>query len=258
LGRGLDFLQHGSHRTLAAQQMTKMPRVGILSLGSGDKSDASFGTLNAFVLALKELGYIEGQNVTFEWKFADGDAGKLSRLAQELVDSRVDAIVALATPSARAAKRATTTIPIVAIGMGEPVDDELVSSLARPGGNVTGTAFLGPDLVSRRLQLFKELVPQLCPLLPVQINAPHADLFDHLVGGGEQRGRDRQIQCLRSIEVNDEIKARRFDNWEISRLGALKDLPDINTALAEMVGETGPIADEASEGHVFAQWIDRW
>ena len=138
-----------------------MPRVGVLSLGRGDKSDASFGTLNAFVLALKELGYTEGQNIAFEWNFADGDANKLSRLAQELVDSRVDALVALATPSARAAKQATTTIPIVAIGMGDPVEDELVSSLARPGGNVTGSAFLGPELVSRRLQLFKELVPQL-------------------------------------------------------------------------------------------------
>src|SRR3954464_7507805 len=93
---------------IGAQQVT-MPRVGVLSLGRGDKSDASLGTLNAFVLALKELGYTEGQNVVFEWRFADGDANRLSRLAQELVDSRVDAFVALATPSARAAKQATTT-----------------------------------------------------------------------------------------------------------------------------------------------------
>ena len=97
----------------------------------------------------------------FERKFADGDVNRLRVLANELVDQRVDIIVALSTPAARAAKQATTTIPIVAINMADPVGDELVASLARPGGNVTGTAFLGPELVSRRLQLLKELVPGL-------------------------------------------------------------------------------------------------
>jgi len=144
-----------------AQPAAKMPQIGVLSLGRGDKSDASLATLNTFVVALRELGYIEGQNIAFDRKFADGDAGKLSALAQELVEHRVDAIVALATPAARAAKQATAAIPIIAIGMADPVEDELVSSLARPGGNVTGTAFLGPELVSRRLQLLKELVPGL-------------------------------------------------------------------------------------------------
>ena len=86
---------------------------------------------------------------------------RLRVLANELVEQRVDIIVALSTPAARAAKQATTTIPIVAINMADPVGDELVASLARPGGNVTGTAFLGPELVSRRLQLLKELVPGL-------------------------------------------------------------------------------------------------
>jgi putative ABC transport system substrate-binding protein len=78
-----------------------------------------------------------------------------------LVDRRVDAIVAFATPAARAAKQASSTIPIIAIAMADPVEDELVSSLARPGGNVTGTTFLGPELVSKRLQLLKEIAPGL-------------------------------------------------------------------------------------------------
>ena len=142
-----------------AQQATKVPRIGVLSLGRGNQSDASLATLNAFMAGLRELGYTEGQNIAFERRFADGDTNRLSQLAQELVERRVDAIVVLATPAARAAKQATSAIPIVAIGMGEPVEDELVSSLARPGGNVTGTAFLGPELVARRLQLLKELVP---------------------------------------------------------------------------------------------------
>jgi len=144
-----------------AQQAAKALQIGVLSLGHGDKSDASLATLNAFVMALRELGYAEGQNIAFERKFADGDANKLNRLAQELVDRRVDAIVVLATPAARAAKLATSAIPIVAIGMADPVEDELASSLARPGGNVTGTTFLGPELVSKRLQLLKEIVPRL-------------------------------------------------------------------------------------------------
>src|SRR6478752_10369132 len=145
----------------AHAQSTKMPQIGVLSLGRGDKSDGSLSTINAFMPALRELGYTEGLNIAFERKFADGDANKLRGLAQELVDRRVDAIVAFATPAARAAKQASSTIPIIAIAMADPVEDELVSSLARPGGNVTGTTFLGPELVSKRLQLLKEILPGL-------------------------------------------------------------------------------------------------
>ncbi|HMF26121.1 MAG TPA: ABC transporter substrate-binding protein [Pseudolabrys sp.] len=144
-----------------AQQTTKIARIGLLSVGRGDKTDASRGMLDGFVAGLLELGYTEGQNIAFERKFADGDIGKLGGLAQGLVDRQVDAIVAQATPAARAAKQATSTIPIVAIGMADPIEDELVSTLARPGGNVTGTTFLGPELVSKRLQLLKEIVPRL-------------------------------------------------------------------------------------------------
>jgi putative ABC transport system substrate-binding protein len=144
-----------------SQQATKIPQIGVLSLGRGDKSDASLKTLDAFVLALRELGYTEGQNIAFDRRFADGDVNKLSGLAQELVAHRVEAIVAFATPAARAAKRATLAIPIIAIAMADPVEDELASSMARPGGNVTGTTFLGPELVSKRLQLLKEIVPGL-------------------------------------------------------------------------------------------------
>jgi putative tryptophan/tyrosine transport system substrate-binding protein len=155
-----------------AQQATKTPRIGVLSLGRGDKSDASLTTLNAFVSALGELGYTEGQNISFDRKFADGDPNKLSQLAQELVDNRVDAIVVLATPAARAVRQVTASIPIIAIAMADPVEDELVTSLARPGGNVTGTAFLGPELVSKRLQLLQEIVPRLSRV--VVLWHPHA------------------------------------------------------------------------------------
>jgi hypothetical protein len=93
-----------------------MPHIGVLSLGRGDKSDASLATIDAFIPALGELGYTEGRNMAFERKFADGDANKLRALAQELVAHGVNATVALSTPVARAAKQATSVIPIVAIG----------------------------------------------------------------------------------------------------------------------------------------------
>jgi putative tryptophan/tyrosine transport system substrate-binding protein len=156
----------------AAQQATKIPQIGVLSLGRGDKSDASLETLDAFVSALRELGHTEGQNIAYDRRFADGDANKLSGLARELVERRVDAIVALGTPAARAANRATSVIPIIGIAMADPVGDELASSLARPGGNVTGTTFLGPELVSKRLQLLKEIVPGLSRV--VVLWDPHA------------------------------------------------------------------------------------
>ena len=144
-----------------AQQATKIARVGILAPNRAGDSDPSLIMLNAFVAALQELGYTDGQNIVFERKFANGDVNRLRALANELVEQRVDVIVAISTTAARAAQQATSAIPIVAIGMADPVEDELVASLARPGGNVTGTAFLGPELVSRRLQLLKELVPRL-------------------------------------------------------------------------------------------------
>ena len=156
----------------AHAQQAKNPRIGVLSFGRGDKSDASLTTLDAFVPALRELGYAEGQNIAFDRRFADGDANMLDELAQQLVKQRVDAIVALSTPVVRAARRATSTIPIVGIGMADPVEDGLASSLGRPGGNVTGTTFLGPELVSKRLQLLQEIVSGLSRV--VVLWHPHA------------------------------------------------------------------------------------
>ena len=109
---------------------------------------------------MRELGYIDGQNITIERKLSEASADRLREAAAELVKHNVDVIVALSTAAALPAKQATNLIPIVAIGMADPVDDELVASLARPGGNVTGTTFLGPQLVTKRLQLLSEVAPQ--------------------------------------------------------------------------------------------------
>jgi len=108
---------------------------------------------------LRELGYTEGQNIAIERKFGEGDADRLRRLATELVERQVDAIVALGTPAARAAKEATTTIPIVFSPIADPIGSGLVANLARPGGNITGITFMAPELGGKRLELLKQAVP---------------------------------------------------------------------------------------------------
>src|SRR5262245_20320962 len=136
-------------------------RIGILSPGRPELPDPTFNMLNTFLQGLHELGFTEGQNLTIERQYANGSSDRLRELAAELVRRKPDIIVALSTTAARPAKQATGTIPIVAVGMADPVADELVASLARPGGNVTATTFLGPELVAKRLQLLREVVPGL-------------------------------------------------------------------------------------------------
>jgi putative tryptophan/tyrosine transport system substrate-binding protein len=146
---------------LAARAQSKVARIGTLSPGRSELPDPTLNMLNAFLQGLRELGYTEGQNVAIERQYADGSSDRLRELAAELVRRKPDIIVAFSTTAARPAKQATDTIPIVAVGMADPVADELVASLARPGGNVTGTSFLGPELVAKRLQLLREVVPGL-------------------------------------------------------------------------------------------------
>jgi putative ABC transport system substrate-binding protein len=147
-------------RIVRAQQATKIPRIGVLSPSRFEGASPNRVLLNAFVAGLRELGYAEGQNIAIERELGEPNVDRLRDAAAELVKHNVDVIVALSTTAARPAKQATSVIPIVAVSMADPVDDELVTSLARPGGNVTGTTFLGPQLVTKRLQLLSEIVPQ--------------------------------------------------------------------------------------------------
>jgi putative tryptophan/tyrosine transport system substrate-binding protein len=144
----------------------------MLSPGRSEPPDASLNSVNAFLQGLHDLGYTNGQNIVIERKFANWNSERLLKLAAELVDSRIDLIAAFSTPAGRAAKQATGSIPIVAINMADPVADELVASLARPGGNVTGTTFLGPELVGKRLQFLRDVVPGLSRLAALW--HPHA------------------------------------------------------------------------------------
>jgi putative tryptophan/tyrosine transport system substrate-binding protein len=136
----------------------KVPHVGVLMPGPAAHSAS---LIDPFYRGLRELGYSEGQNLAIERRDGDWKPDRLPALAAELVGLKVDIIVAWSTPTAHAAKQATNSIPIIAVAMADPVGDGLVASLARPGGNVTGTTFVGPELVARRLQLLRDVVPGL-------------------------------------------------------------------------------------------------
>ncbi len=140
-----------------AQQPKKVPRIGYL--GATAPSNIS-ARIEAFRQGLRDLGYIEGQNLIIEYRYAEGKLDRLPELAAELVRLKVDAIFVQSTPAVQAAKKATTTVPIVSVS-GDPVGLGLVASLARPGGNVTGLANLTSELAGKRLELLKEVVPRI-------------------------------------------------------------------------------------------------
>ena len=139
-----------------AQPVTRVRRIGWLGGGS-----TSFGLWEPFRQGLRDLGWVEGQNLMIEFRFAAGQYDRFPQLAAELVQRKVDVIVAQPTPAAIAARDATTTIPIVMVNAGDPVATGLVASLARPGGNVTGTAF-DVDLatIAKGLELLKAALPR--------------------------------------------------------------------------------------------------
>ena len=140
-----------------AQQAGKVFRIGYLSAPTRESVE---GILQAFLRALRNLGWIEGRNVIIEYRWAEGHLERLPGLAEDLVRRNVDVIVAPAASAALAAKRATSTIPIVMIFPNDPVGEGLVSSLRRPGGNVTGTTNIAiSDMLGKRLQILREAVP---------------------------------------------------------------------------------------------------
>ena len=139
-----------------AQQTGKIYRIGFLGIANAS-SWASY--IVALRQGLLEFGYEEGKNLVIEYRWAEEDLDRLPKLAAELVSLKLDVIVTHGTPGCRAAKQATTTIPIVMAAVGDPVRSGLVASLARPGGNLTGNSILEFDLALKRLELVKEVVP---------------------------------------------------------------------------------------------------
>jgi putative ABC transport system substrate-binding protein len=143
-------------RASEAQKAGKVYRIGFLRAGQPPKP-----WVEAFLQGLRERGYVDGQNVVVEFRFTDGSFDQLPRLAEELVRLKVNVILASAAPSALAAKKATTSVPIVFVNVFDPVELGLIPGLGRPGGNITGLASTSADLAGKRLELLRGLVPKL-------------------------------------------------------------------------------------------------
>src|SRR5215510_582412 len=141
-----------------AQQPSKVPHIGYLVLNT---LSSQVARMEAFRQGLREIGYVEGKNVVIDWRSADGKLGRLSALAAELVRLKVDIIVTTGPTPTRAAKEATSTIPIVLTNDPDPVANGFVVSLARPGGNITGLSTFAPELSGKRLEILREVVPKL-------------------------------------------------------------------------------------------------
>jgi putative tryptophan/tyrosine transport system substrate-binding protein len=136
----------------AQRLAVKVPRIGIIDEGPA---------WDHFRLGLRDFGYVEGQNIVIEYRSAEGNVARVNRAALELAALPVDIMVVYGSPATRAARQATSTIPIVMVAIGDPVRAGFVTNLARPGGNMTGNSILGPDLIGKRLEILKECIPGL-------------------------------------------------------------------------------------------------
>lgn len=190
---------------VSVEAQTKTARIGELVFRPGSTLDLGTGR-ELFRRSLRELGYIEGKNITYETRSAEGNVDRFPALAEELVRLKVDVLVASSSNEALAFKNATKTIPIVLIGQFDPVASGLVDSLARPGGNITGITTLAPALSGKRLELLKETIPKLSRV---------AVLWNPKSGGAGESWKESQLAArelglqLHSMEVST---ADRFDS----------------------------------------------
>ena len=155
-----------------AQPAKKVFRIGLLS---GNRPSPMPSNIEAFRQGLRELGYVEGQNISVEYRFAEGKEERYAILAAELVNLGVDVIVTFGTQATVAAKQATSTIPILVGNAGDLVGEGLVASLARPGGNITGFTGVDPDLSAKRLQLLREILPKVSRVAVLYHGGPGGD-----------------------------------------------------------------------------------
>ncbi len=206
-----------------AQQLKNVPRIGFLTTGSVEQTRAS---LKASHQGLREYGYTDGQNILVEFRAADSKVERLSALASDLVRLNVDLVVAQNSLVAREMQQATRTIPIVVPVMGDPVGDGLVASLARPGGNITGLTFLGPQLVPKRLALLKEALPTVSQIAGLWHPTAYGErTMNDMMNEAEAAARTLGVQ-LRPVAVRgpDELD-RAFSTIAGERADALLVFP---------------------------------
>ena len=234
-----------------AQQPKKVPRIGYLST-----SDAATEStlLEAIRLALRDLGYVEGQNIAIEYRYAEGKRDRFPELAAELVRLKVDIIVVVGGEvPIRAAKNATKTIPIVMVGRGaDPVEAGLVESLARPGGNVTGITNLTVDLGGKRLELLKEAVPKVARI---------AVLYDPAVPGNVVEVKEVLPLAARALGLTlQPWEIRTADDFDRVFAALNKQRPDglyVTPAGSLMRTNVKRIADFASKSRLPSMYGNR-
>ena len=224
--------------SVEAQQGAKgIHRIGVLWAGTASEGSTR---REAFRQGLRDLGYVEGKNIAFEYRYADGKPDRLPALAAELVRLKVDVIVT--TPIAtRPAKEATNTIPIVTPQFGDPVASGLVASLARPGGNITGLSQLGPELGSKRLELLKETIPKVTRV--VYLRNPDSP-------GAELRGMQAVAPALGlQLQV---LEVRSPNDFDSAFEAALRERPNALSAATNPVisGHRKRIIDFAAKNRL--------
>ena len=197
-----------------AQQPGKVSKIGVLIAGSSSTSQSN---TDAFRQGLKDLGYVEGKNIVIEWRFAEGKLDRLPELAAELLRLRVDVIVTGGSNPARAAKKATSTIPIVMANAADPVADGFVASLARPGGNMTGLSRMAPDLSGKRLELLKETVPK----------ASRVAVLWHPSTGGQPRSKEIEAVARVLGMTFQSLQVRTPDDFDGVFRAAKKEHADV-------------------------------
>ena len=207
--------------TAEAQQSTKVVPIGYLT---GESLSANAARTESFRQGLRELGYMEGKNIVIEWRYAEGKLNRLPELAAELVRLKVNVIVTGAPAANRAAKAATSTIPVVFNVGVDPVRAGLVSSLNRPGGNVTGATFLAPALEPKRLGLLRELIPQ-AELVAVLRNPNYPDAEVQLKDVHDATRAIGQQTLILTATTDTEIDTA-FATMAQERVGALMVFAD--------------------------------
>ena len=206
-----------------AQSRSRIPRIGWLG---GPTREAAQPFLQPFLDGLKDLGWVERQNIVIEWRFAGGNAERLPALARDLVGLRVELIVVPSTPTVLAARNVTATTPLVAVSINDPVALGLVPSLARPGGNITGlTASLGPEIAGKQLELLKQAAPNVTRVSVLWNPGTFgsAQSLEETRAAGRRLG--VQLQILEARSAGDFNGA--FAAMDAMRAGALLILSDV-------------------------------
>lgn len=232
-----------------AQQSGKVYRLGFLG-GAAPGTPGGERLWEALLHGLQEFGYVEGQNIVVERRYTEGREAQLPALAAQLVNARVDVIVAAATQPVHAASRATPTIPIVMPNHSDPVGSRLVASLARPGGNITGLSIVNPDLTGKRLELLKQAVPRVTRVAVLwnPTHQAHPNMLSEVSDAA--RGLGLQIQRVQAQSLNDYERA--FSAMTRERAGAILVLGDVTFWL-----HRARIAELAAKRHLPTMFSQR-